>query len=128
MAPWEQDIVMSTSQYRSIHTKNVVIEGIRFIALARHDENGLFEHRSPVGGALYELQAKITQQREPHTEKMRRMYPCAVDVEVECKSDYSQRLVYDSIHIRTMNVREARSPSLPGRRLRMSRYVNGSNP
>jgi hypothetical protein len=86
MAPWEQDIVMLTSQYSSIHTKNVVIEGIGFIALARHDENGFFEHRSSVGGTQCEPPAKITLQEELLTEKMRRMYPCTVDVEVERKS------------------------------------------
>jgi hypothetical protein len=62
MAPWEQDIVMLTSQYSSIHTRNVVIEGIGFIALTRHDENGLFEHRASVGGTQCEPPVKITLQ------------------------------------------------------------------
>jgi hypothetical protein len=43
------------------------------------------------------------------------------------KSGHLQRLVYDSMDFRAMNVREARSPSLSGRRLRMSRYANSSN-
>jgi hypothetical protein len=56
------------------------------------------------------------------------MYSSAVDVEVEDKSGDLERLVENSMHFRTMNVREARSPSLSGRRLRMSPHVNGSNP
>jgi hypothetical protein len=71
---------------------------------------------------------KIRQQKKLLTERMRRMYSCAVDVEVEDKTGRLERLVENSMHFRTMNVREARSPNLPGRRLRMSRYVNGSNP
>jgi hypothetical protein len=47
-------------------------------------------------------------------------------VEVEDKSGDLERLVKNSMHFRTMNVREARSLSPSGRR-RMSRYVNGSN-
>jgi hypothetical protein len=81
-----------------------------------------------VGGTPCQPQAKITQQKEPPTEMMRRMYSCAVDVKVEDKSGYLERLVETSMHFRAMNVREVRSPSLSGRRLRMSRYVNGSNP
>jgi hypothetical protein len=52
------------------------------------------------------------QQKELLTERMRRVYPCAV--EVEDKTDHLERLVdNNSTHFRTMNVREAGSPSLP---------------
>jgi hypothetical protein len=46
-----------------------------------------------VGGTLCEPQAKITQQREPLTERVKRVYSCTVDVEVEDKSGYLERLV-----------------------------------
>jgi GMP synthase-like glutamine amidotransferase len=114
MAPWEQNIVMLTSQYSSIHTRNVVVEGIGIIALTTHDENGLFEHRPSVGGTQCEPPVKITLQEELLTEKMRRMYPCAVDIKVECKSGYLRRLVYGSMHIRTRNVGEARESKPSG--------------
>jgi hypothetical protein len=77
---------------------------------------------------LCEPRVKIRQQKELPTERMRRTYSGAVDVEVEDKSDYLERLVEDSMRFRTMNVREARNRTLQGRRLRMSRYANGSNP
>jgi hypothetical protein len=68
---------------------------------------------------------KIRQQKEPPTERMRRMYSCPVVMEVEDKSGYLERLVYNSMHFRTRNVREARSRSLP---YGMRWYVTGSNP
>jgi hypothetical protein len=71
---------------------------------------------------------KIRQRKEPLTEKMRRMYSGIVDVEVVDKSGYLERLVENSMHFRAMNVREARNPSLSGRRLRISRHVNSLNP
>jgi hypothetical protein len=42
---------------------------------------------------LREPQAKITQQKEPLTERMRRMYSGAGDLEVEDKSGRLERLV-----------------------------------
>jgi hypothetical protein len=121
MTPWERDITMLTSQYSSIHTRNVVIEGVGFITFARHDENGLLEHRSSVGATQCEPPVKTKLQEELLTEKMKRIYSCAMDVEVEDKSGHLDRLVENSTHFRAMNVREARSPSLSGRQLRMSR-------
>jgi hypothetical protein len=47
----------------------------------------------------------------------RRMYSCTVDVEVEDKTGRLERLVENSLHVRTRNVREERSRSFPGRRL-----------
>jgi hypothetical protein len=70
----------------------------------------------------------MRQQKEPPRERMRRMYSCAVEVEVEDKSGRLERLVENSMHFRTMTVREARSRSLSCRQLRMSRYLNSSNP
>jgi hypothetical protein len=92
---------MLTSQSSSLRTIN--LDGRGFIALARHDENGLLEHRSSVGGTQCEPPVKITQQKEPLTEKMRRMYSCAVDVEVEDKSGHPECLVENSMHFRTMH-------------------------
>jgi hypothetical protein len=89
-APWEQDVVMLTSQYSSIHTRNVVIKCIGFIALARHDENVFLEHRFSVGGTQCEPPVQITLQEELLTEMMR-IYSCAVDVEVEDKSGHLDR-------------------------------------
>jgi hypothetical protein len=61
-------------------------------------------------------QEKITQQKEPPEERMRRMCSCAVNVEVEDMTGHIERLVANSMHFRTMNVREARKS--PGRRRR----------
>jgi hypothetical protein len=90
-----------------VRTRNVVIDGLGSIIRARHGQNGLLYRRSSVCGTLCEPKVKISQQKEPPTERMRRMYSCAVEVEVEDKT------VALSMHFRTMNVREARSRSLP---------------
>jgi hypothetical protein len=68
-------------------------EGLDFIALARHGQNGLLYRRSSVGRILCEPKGKIRQQKEPPTERMRRMYSFAVDVEVEDKSGHPEHLV-----------------------------------
>ncbi|KAJ7305537.1 hypothetical protein DFH08DRAFT_976281 [Mycena albidolilacea] len=51
----------------------------------------------------------ITQQKEPPTERMRRMYSCAVDLEVEDTTGRRERLVH-STHFRTKNVQEGPLP------------------
>jgi hypothetical protein len=86
-ASWGQEIMILASQSTSLRTKNV--DSLEFIALARHGPYGSLQHRSYEGGTLCEPQT--TQQKGPLTERMRRMYPCAVEVEVEDKSDQLER-------------------------------------
>jgi hypothetical protein len=111
-----------------ISLRTIDVDGLRVIVPARHGQNGLVQHRSSVGGTQCEPLAKIAQPKESPTERMRRTYSCAVDVEVKNKTGHLKHLVENSLHFRPMNVREARSRRLPGWRLRMSRYVNGLNP
>jgi hypothetical protein len=61
-----------------------------------------------MGGTLCEPKVKIRQQKEPPTERMRRMYSCAVDLEVDDKSGHLERLVEHSMHFRTINAREVK--------------------
>jgi hypothetical protein len=96
-ASWGKEIMMLMSQTISLHTEKVVLDGLGFITLVRHGQNGSLQRRSDVHGTLCEPQAKITQQKEPPTERMRRMYSCAVDLEVEDKTGRRERLrVVDS--------------------------------
>jgi hypothetical protein len=100
--------MMLRSEAGSLRTRNVIDEGHEFIALARHGQNGSFYPRSSVGGRPCQAQAKIIQQNELPTERMRRVYSCARNLEVEDKRGRLDHLV-NSTHFRTMNVREART-------------------